>query len=139
MTENQHLEYKFDGYSIPRNKEVMRVFRDLDMVEYLGSGMPRILRAYPRDCFTFSANFLRITLPMAPEAQEMAGLTSTLEKTPEKILHLFGEHPEWTLAQVAEQIGKSNSAVERAAAKLQKENRLKRVGPAKGGHWELLT
>jgi len=31
----------FEGFSIPRNKELMRVFRDLDLVEHLGSGIPR--------------------------------------------------------------------------------------------------
>gem|GEM_PF-1550946 len=36
------------GYSAPQNKELMRVFRDLDMVEQLGSGVPRILEYYPR-------------------------------------------------------------------------------------------
>jgi predicted HTH transcriptional regulator len=37
----------FSGVSNPRNKELMRVFRDLEMVEHLGSGIPRILKAYP--------------------------------------------------------------------------------------------
>ena len=53
----------FEGYSIPRNKELMRIFRDLDMVEYLGSGMPRILRTYPKKCFRFSENFTRMVFP----------------------------------------------------------------------------
>jgi predicted HTH transcriptional regulator len=33
----------FEGYSIPRNKELMRLFKDLQLVEHLGSGIPRIL------------------------------------------------------------------------------------------------
>ncbi|QZT35927.1 hypothetical protein K5X82_11550 [Halosquirtibacter xylanolyticus] len=51
----------FDGYSLPRNKELMRVFKDLGMVEQLGSGIPRILEFYPKDGFKFSDNFLRMT------------------------------------------------------------------------------
>ncbi len=51
------------GYSVPRNKELMRVFKDLEMVEYLGSGVPRILRKYPRSIFTFTPNFVRIIFP----------------------------------------------------------------------------
>lgn len=39
---------------------------------------------------------------------------------------------------VANAIGKSKSAVERAAAKLRDEGRLRYVGPAKGGHWEVI-
>jgi ATP-dependent DNA helicase RecG len=30
----------FEGVSIPRNKELMRIFKDLDLVEHLGSGVP---------------------------------------------------------------------------------------------------
>ena len=35
----------------------MRVFKDLDLVEQLGSGIPRILESYDKDCFKFSENF----------------------------------------------------------------------------------
>lgn len=48
---------------IPRNKELMRIFKDLDLVEQLGSGIPRILEAYPKKSFHFSENFLRVILP----------------------------------------------------------------------------
>jgi len=59
MTQNDF----FDGLSLPRNKELMRIYKDLDMVEQLGSGVPRILQAYSKDCFKFSDNYLRMTLP----------------------------------------------------------------------------
>ncbi|MDD5699379.1 MAG: ATP-binding protein [Victivallaceae bacterium] len=58
----------FEGYSVPRNKEFMRIFKDLEMVEYLGSGLPRILKVYSKDCFVFSANFLRIIFPITPDS-----------------------------------------------------------------------
>ena len=58
----------FAGYSMPRNKTLMRVFKDLAMVEYLGSGMPRILKAYPREAYTFSTHFIRTTFPVSLEA-----------------------------------------------------------------------
>lgn len=53
----------FKGYSIPVNKELMRIYKDLDMVERLGSGAPRISEAYPKDCFIFTSNFLRMSFP----------------------------------------------------------------------------
>jgi len=58
----------FAGYSMPRNKTLMRVFKDLGMVEYLGSGMPRILKVYPREAFSFAAHFIRAAFPMSNEA-----------------------------------------------------------------------
>jgi len=54
----------FLGFSVPRNKELMRIFKDLGMVEQLGSGVPRILESYDKKCFVFSDNFLRMTFPV---------------------------------------------------------------------------
>ena len=53
------------GYSVPQNKELMRVFRDLDMVEQLGSGIPRILANYPQTIYHFTPNFIRLVIPYA--------------------------------------------------------------------------
>lgn len=41
----------------------MRIYKDLEMVEYLGSGIPRILKAYPKKSFVFTDNFLRMIFP----------------------------------------------------------------------------
>ncbi|MCD4840691.1 MAG: putative DNA binding domain-containing protein [Methanosarcinales archaeon] len=82
----------FMGYSVPRNKELMRIFKDLEMVEYLGSGVPRILRKYPRSIFTFTPNFIRITFPFAEgvvggqtaltdQATEQATMHATMHAT----------------------------------------------------------
>lgn len=63
LPEGLSKEEFFEGYSIIRNKELMRIFKDLDLVEQLGSGIPRILQAYAQESFHFSENFLRVTLP----------------------------------------------------------------------------
>ncbi|HHQ4598873.1 TPA: Fic family protein [Aeromonas veronii] len=59
-------------------------------------------------------------------------------KTPEQILAVLAADPTLTLKQVAEQIGKSTSTVERAVARLSNAGRLRFVGPRKGGRWEVL-
>ena len=61
----------------------------------------------------------------------------TQVKTPDQILRMLDEKPEMTLAEVAQKIGKSLSAVERASSKLVKASRLRFIGPKKGGHWEV--
>ena len=43
----------------------MRIYRDVELVESLGSGIPRILRVYSEDCFKFTDNFIRIALPIS--------------------------------------------------------------------------
>jgi ATP-dependent DNA helicase RecG len=52
---------------MPRNRELMRIFRDLEYVEHLGSGMNRILRAYDRNIFHLTDNFLEIVFPFEEE------------------------------------------------------------------------
>ena len=66
LPESMSKEEFFSGISIPRNKELMRIYRDLELVESLGSGIPRIMQAYGEDSFRFTANFIRITLPINP-------------------------------------------------------------------------
>ncbi|MBQ6306784.1 MAG: putative DNA binding domain-containing protein [Bacteroidales bacterium] len=63
LPENMSEDEFFNGVSIPRNKELMRIFRDVEMVESLGSGMPRIMQVYGRECFTFMEHFTRFTVP----------------------------------------------------------------------------
>ncbi len=58
-------------------------------------------------------------------------------KTPEAVLTVLRGNPSFTLAEVADTIGKSVSAVERAAQKLKDQGLLKFIGPQKGGHWEV--
>jgi predicted HTH transcriptional regulator len=76
----QEQDDYFAGYSMPCNKTLMRIFKDLDMVEYLGSGMPRILKAYSREVYTFSSRFIRATFPISQEAlaleREVVGATT---------------------------------------------------------------
>ncbi len=64
LPESLSREEFFNGISIPRNKELMRIYRDVELVESLGSGIPRILRVYGEDCFKFTDNFIRITFPI---------------------------------------------------------------------------
>ena len=168
IEEGKEQEDFFAGFSIPRNKILMRVFKDLDIVEYLGSGMPRILKAYPKESFMFTANFIRTTFPISLEALELeregsqetrveiqetqveinetrvepqetrVEIKGTRVETARRILQVLRENPEMTLAEVATTIGKSVSAVERASAKLVEAGYLRRIGPRKGGRWEVV-
>ena len=74
LPEGFSLDEFFEGYSIPRNKELMRIFRDLDMVEQMGSGITRILQAYPKSIYRFTNNFIRITMPYATGFIEEQGI-----------------------------------------------------------------
>ncbi|HQI46658.1 MAG TPA: putative DNA binding domain-containing protein, partial [Bacteroidales bacterium] len=67
LPQNLTEEEFFEGYSVPRNKELMRVFKDLELVEQLGTGIQRILQYYGKACFKISPNFIRIVFPADKE------------------------------------------------------------------------
>ena len=50
-----------EGVTAPRNKELIRVFKDVDLIENIGSGVLRILEAYDKSCFKFMDHFLRVS------------------------------------------------------------------------------
>lgn len=60
------------------------------------------------------------------------------EKTSEKILYSIRANPEITIAELASIAGVTTRSVERNIKKLQDAGRLRRVGPGKGGHWEVV-
>lgn len=70
LIQGQSQEDFFSGGSMPRNRELMRVFRDVDLVEQLGSGMSRILKAYGKSVFRISDHFIKVVFPFAENVNE---------------------------------------------------------------------
>lgn len=60
------------------------------------------------------------------------------EESSEKILALLRSEPRLPARVLAERLGISSRAVEKQIAKLREHGRLRRIGPAKGGHWEVV-
>lgn len=50
------------GTSRPRNREIMRIYKDMELVEQLGSGMNRMMKSYKPDIFKISPNFFHVVL-----------------------------------------------------------------------------
>ena len=124
----------FNGGSVPRNKEIMRVFRDLEIVEHLGSGILRIVNACGKEAFEIRKSFVRVILPYAKPIAE-----ATPQVTPEssvkssvKILQLLRDNPQMTIPELSAQLGISTRAIEKNIKTLQNNRQLLRVGAAKG-------
>lgn len=88
----------FAGVSMPRNKEIMRIFKDLELVEHLGSGVPRILQSYGRENFHFLDNFIRMSFPIVEQvgtklkpSRDQAGTKSYISRGMgnKGMLHMF--------------------------------------------------
>ncbi len=55
----------FSCSSMPRNRELMRVFKDVGLAEQLGSGMSRILKMYDKSIFNISEHFIKVEFPFS--------------------------------------------------------------------------
>jgi len=58
------------------------------------------------------------------------------DKSSEKILSLLRRSPQLSARELADKLRLTPRAVEKQIATLRKAGRLRRIGPAKGGHWE---
>lgn len=119
----------FEGDSVPRNKELMRVFKDLQLVEQLGSGIPRILQWYGKSCFQFTDHFLRMTFPKTVEDDseggqiggqiggqmggQMDGLRDILTNRQLAVFELIKGNPKITRKEIANKLVIAESAVQK--------------------------
>ena len=75
------------------------------------------------------------TLASDQEKTLQETLQETLQKTPDRIVDLLMQDGRLSIKELARQIGKSPSAVQRVLNKLQETQVVERIGPHKGGHW----
>ena len=61
------------------------------------------------------------------------------QKTSDRLLALLREHPHLTQAGMVNAIGISRQAIQKHLSKLKFAGRLRRIGPDKGGHWEVIS
>ena len=112
----------------------------------LGSGIKRVLSEWPwidfvddRDGCLFTATVHR----KPADELELVNIASksspkSSSKTELQIIELMRENASITTEQLGEALGITKRAVLKQIEKLKDQGRLQRVGPARGGHWEVL-
>ena len=75
-----------------------------------------------------------IALHKAKQSWEKSG-----QKVDQKILSLMTSNPSITTQEIAETLGLSRRAITKQIINLRKNNLIRRVEPAKGGHWEVIA
>lgn len=152
----------FNGRSIPRNRELMRIFHDMDWVEQLGSGIHRILRKYPKEIYEISEHFVVVTFKFAEPLTDDQGVSQQggtkgsteggmksgtiggtktypeLSFSLEQIVNLIVANPSVSIAEIAARTKKAKSGVQKQVKRLQEMGIIRRVGPNKGGYWEIV-
>lgn len=126
------------GYSFPKNPELMRVFKDLDLVEQLGTGIIRILQSYDKSVYEFSENFIRVNFNFR-EYSELVNKNASnnfiLSETQKKIIELIKDNASITQIEISKKLNINDTTVMRNLKVLKNNNIIKRVGSTKNGQW----
>jgi len=62
----------------------------------------------------------------------------TTQKSSQKIWALSAQNPKITTTEMAEILGISRRAIAKQITALKENGKLRRIGPDKGGHWEIV-
>jgi ATP-dependent DNA helicase RecG len=140
--------------SRPWNPLIASVFYRRGLIETWGRGTLKIAglmreAGLQAPVLKDNAGFVTLTFVLPTSAvsnmrgsglDETPGKTrgKTPGKTPDLILGWLAEAPGASIHELAQHLGKSESAIERAIRKLRADGKLRRIGPAKSGHWQVL-
>ena len=122
----------FKCRSMPRNRELMRVFRDMELVEQIGSGMSRILKVYDQSIFELTPSFTIVTFPF-----EVSFISSD-DKKNNKVkttMDVIKDNPSATIGYISDITGKSQRTISRELREYQDSGLLYRDGARKNGKW----
>ncbi len=143
--------------SIRRNELIADLFFRLHKVERIGMGIRKMKEAMVAAGLrepTFDLDgFFRAIFHRSPEfamkegtlgteqTEKKPGVTTTqiaTQKTIQKIVALILQKPEITRQELAMKLGITDSGIKYHLKKMQDKSLLRRVGPDKGGYWEVV-
>ena len=134
--------------SVPRNPLIAESLYLTQYIERMGTGTGDMIRlctaaGLAEPDFGFRGGFLTTIWRMLEKpgiSNESTGKSTgkKLTKTPAAIVKAISENREITIPELAELLGMSTSGIEKQIRKLRDDEIIGRIGPAKGGHWEVL-
>ena len=131
----------------PKNPTLSKFFMQMGRGEELGSGVLNVSKYLPfytkgaKPRFIEGDPFVSI-IPLPSETGEKAGEKTSVKssvKSSVKIVQAVAANPAVTARELAESLGLTLRAVEKQMSKLQTSGTLRRIGPDKGGHWEVIS
>lgn len=147
LIQGQSVEDFFSCSSMPRNRELMRVFKDTGLVEQLGSGMSRILKAYDRAVFQISDHFIKAVFPFDETLR--VGNTANGDKNggknggkngvdeARKVMKLMLDNPEITVNELSIRLEISSRKMSRIIKELRESGKIVRIGSTRKGLWQV--
>ena len=138
VTEEDFLK----GFSLPKNPELMKVFRDLELVEQMGTGIIRILKSYSKQSFEFFPNFIRVSFPFKKnkfdESKKMEFKDKVnLSITQQAIVKLMSDNPRITQKELARLLDITVRAIQKNIKSLIDLGVIQRWGSDRKGKWKI--
>jgi ATP-dependent DNA helicase RecG len=134
-----------------RNELIAEMLHRVHFIEKWGRGIKLILSKEPDTKFSevgtkFITTFKRKSFIEDNQKLEK-GKEKTAQKTTKKrlvesqqrVLELTKENPNISKKELSEIIGISTTAIDKNIQQLKKKGLLKRIGPDKGGYWEIVN
>lgn len=141
---------EFGRKSVARNPLIASLLNRINYIEKVGTGINRIKQAVAESDkssveFSFNSGF-SVIFRRVPEITSEGKVVEETEitvdrtrgKTRGKILEAIKQDPTITREELSRVADLSIRGVEWNLTRLKKEGKIKRVGSAKGGHWEVI-
>ena len=147
------------GKSRLRNPILAETLHKMGVIEKWGTGIRRIFESCRKAGIeapavvasetTVSIRFPRLSKFVQQASQEStlksdlksdlkSGLKSGSDKTDAKLSKILADNPAITIESLQSALSLSRSGVKKALKRLQDAGAIRRVGPDKGGHWEIV-
>ncbi len=143
------------GVSDPRNSTIFKIFSLIGIGERAGSGISSINYVFetaslPIPILRKEHNpnriFLNLSFEFTGNVTDVTDNVNLKEKTIAvddinrdfKIVQLLNENNTISASELAKKLSVSRRTILRDLEKLKNENTIKRIGPEKGGHWEII-
>ena len=131
------------GKTHPVNEELMKIFLQCQVVEQTGHGVPKIIKKYGKDAYTFGTSTITVTIPFEKDAFEEKNATNDATKnatkniteTEEKIIDLIEKNENITVEEMTKIIVKHKTTIVRALGKLKEKGFIEREGSNRNGSW----
>lgn len=140
--QNEFTEEEFlQGYSAPKNPELMRVFKDLELVEHLGTGIRRILKRYDKSIYRFFPHFIIVSIKYNENNFKYDNQNVNvmpylnLTKVQEGIISLIEDRPSITQEEMAKLLGVTSRTIRNHIKYLVDKEYIIRIGADKNGKW----
>lgn len=131
--------------SARRNELLAELFQRSHRIEKWGRGIKMILEREPATEFEeigtvqFIVTFKRKIGELITGGFQGTGTQKSSQKSSQKILDMIVSNPHITIKEMADSLNITDRAVKKNIDGLKKEGLLKRIGPDKGGYWEVVA